>query len=145
MSAPYIPPGDLTAVSRHKDNSILWSIQEMSLDAEDGNNMFGQNFSDRSLRYPGSYFIARVMISGGPDERISHDGKENVKCGICNKIGHNRRDCELNHQCPNCGHEDPVVIIQSLEPAYRPASLDPFSGVPMLIDDTSYRCIFCKF
>ena len=144
MGTPYIPSKNLYRVSRHKDNSILWSIQEMSLDAEVGNNMFGHNFSERSLRNFGTYSVRRVMISGGPDERISHDGKENVKCGICDKIGHNRRDCDLNHQCPNCGHEDPVVIIQSLEPAYVAAHLDPFSGVPILIDDTSYRCIFCK-
>ena len=132
MSAPYIPEPDDMTVSRHKDNSILWSVQKMNLDAEVGNNMFGRNFSDRELRYPGAYSVARVMISGGPDERISQDGKENVKCGICDKIGHNRRDCELNHQCPNCGHEDPVVIIQSLEPAYLAATLDLFSGVPLL-------------
>ena len=144
MSAPYIPEENLYEVSRHKDNSILWSVQQMALDIEDGNNMFGQNFSDTATRYLGAYCVARVMISGGPDERISQDGKENVKCGICDKIGHNRRDCELNHQCPNCGHKDPVVIIQSLEPAYVAAKLNPFSGVPHLIDGTSYRCIFCK-
>ena len=42
--------------------------------------------------------------------KISSDKNENskgaVKCGICGVSGHNRRTCEFNAECGNCGNEE---------------------------------------
>ena len=42
----------------------------------------------------------------------SNDGSQSgtVKCGLCGQPGHNRRTCEFNAVCGNCGNEEPEEI-----------------------------------
>ena len=38
------------------------------------------------------------------------DGKREYTCGICNKLGHNRRTCKYRVTCDNCNNLEPDKI-----------------------------------
>ena len=66
----------------------------------------------------GSATVTLWNTRGNSDREEIIDGKRVYRCGICDEIGHNRRTCDQNETCPNCGNDDPEEIVK-FEGEYR--------------------------
>ena len=60
----------------------------------------------------GSAVVSIWKSRGDSDTEEVVNGTRVYRCGICNEIGHNRRTCDQNETCPNCGNDDPEEIVE---------------------------------
>ena len=75
-------------------------------------DIFGGTFGGFVSAVGGVITIKRWVSPGGKDEEVIQNGKRLYRCGICSIVGHNRRTCRDNIQCPNCGEDNPEEIFE---------------------------------
>ena len=81
-------------------------------------DIFGGTFGGAVGAVGGVIKVKQWIAPGGEDEEVIQNGKRVHRCGICKEVGHNRRTCPDNIQCPNCGEDNPDEIFE-YEDSYR--------------------------
>ena len=92
----------------------VWETVEVIADSNVGKaiGVAGDiDFSTRVLKWSVSAAMAAASYAY---KKMSSDENENSKgsviCGICGQSGHNRRTCEYNEECGNCGNKEASEI-----------------------------------
>ena len=104
-------------------SQIMSGWEETALEVALFIDIFGGTFGGAVSGVVGAITVKRWISPGGEDKEVIQNGKRLYRCGICNEVGHNRRTCDYNNQCPNCGEDNPEEIFEH--------------------DDT-YRCNSCQ-
>jgi len=86
--------------------------EETALEVATFVDIFGGTFGAAVSAIGGVITIRRWLSPGGEDEEVVQNEIRVYRCGICSEIGHNRRTCSKNMECPNCGEDNPEEIFE---------------------------------